>query len=206
MTLHQSVLKPHAPARDVFVSEDADILKDIALPGVAATIWRREMSPAFRTWINGLTFEELPRARTVVPFHLVEAAVLSACEIAGLAPCPERDTLASDIGALAIMAGRILGARYVRLRMEAAMSVTCPNFHVDNVPARLLCTYRGSGTEYVTEAGLEDPARYRQVPTGAVGLFRGSQWPSDEACGLLHRSPMPAEGEHARLLLVIDPA
>lgn len=206
MTLLQRVLEPRASARDVLVSEDPEILKDIALPGVAAAIWRRKMAPQFQAWINGLAFEDLPRTRTVVPFHLAEAAVLSACEIAGLAPCAERDTLASDIDALAMMAGRILGARYVRLRLEAAMSVTCPKFHLDNVPARLLCTYRGSGTEYVSETGLEDPRRYRQVPTGAVGLFRGGQWPSEERCGLLHRSPMAAEGEHARLLLVIDPA
>lgn len=206
MTVQQPALKPRASARDVLVARDPDILKDIALPGVAATIWRREMTPAFRRWIGGLAFEDLPSARTVVPFHLAEAAVLSACEIAGLASSPERDVLASDIGALAIMAGRVLGARYVRLRLEASMSVTCPKFHLDNVPARLLCTYRGSGTEYVTESGLEDPGRYRRVPTGAVGLFRGGQWPSQERCRLLHRSPTLAEGERARLLLVIDPA
>jgi hypothetical protein len=56
-----------------------------------------------------------------------------------------RDVLASDIGALAVMMARILDVDHVRLRLDVADEVMCPKFHIDRVPARLLCTYRGAG-------------------------------------------------------------
>ncbi|MEO9902181.1 MAG: DUF1826 domain-containing protein, partial [Nisaea sp.] len=74
------------------------------------------------------------------------------------------------------------------------------------VRARLLCSYRDAGTEYVAEADAADPACHKRMATGAVGLFRGARWSDDEICGLLHRSPHQGEGDAARLLLVVEPA
>jgi hypothetical protein len=69
-----------------------------------------------------------------------------------------RDVLASDIGALAVMMARILDVDHVRLRLDVADEVMCPKFHIDRVPARLLCTYRGAGTEYVPWALKRTPS------------------------------------------------
>lgn len=193
-------------ARDVYTDGERAILKDIALPGVAAAIWRRRLEGGFQGWINGLPVEQLPEVRISVPVPAVAGIVQAACDDAGMPSCAERNWLVGDIATLADLYQRVLQMGPVTLRLEVAHDITCPKFHVDNVPARLLCTYRGSGTEYVAETGLEDPRRYRSMPTGAVGLFRGGQWPSLERCGLFHRSPMLASGETARLLLVIDPA
>lgn len=192
-------------AADVIMSRDADILSEIASPGVAAAIWQRTPAADFQSWLDAFETEGLPDLRTVVPFHLAEAAVITACEAAGIEACPQRDMLAGDIAALSMMMARLLNIRHIRLRLDVADEVMCPKFHIDRVPARLLCTYRGAGTEYVPASSEHNPKRVRQLKTGAVGLFRGALWDGEEATGLKHRSPEVRPEDGARLLLVIDP-
>jgi len=192
-----------AVARDVIIGSGPDILADIHVPGVAAAIWKRTLDPDFQAWVDRLPLRHLPELRTVLPVHLAEAAVIAAFEKRGAPACAERDMLASDAAALALMLSKILNVRLVRLRLDVSDEVMCPKFHIDNVQARLLCTYRGAGTEYVPEREETDPGRVRQVPQGSVALFRGRQWPGEEMTGLLHRSP--ATGKGRRLLLVMDP-
>lgn len=193
-------------ARDVIIGRDPDILADIRDPGIAAAIWRRTPDPEFQRWVKALPKDNLPDLRTVVPVHLAEAAVRAACESHGLPACRERDMLASDVGALALMLAKTLTVRLLRLRLDVSEDVMCPKFHLDNVRARLLCTYRGAGTEYVPENVAEEPGRIRQVPPGGVAVFRGRQWSCDERTALLHRSPAATPAGGPRLLLVIDPA
>ncbi len=193
-------------ARDVIIGRDPDILADIRDPGIAAAIWRRTPDPEFQRWMNALPNENLPELRTVVPVHLAEAAVRAACESRGLPACRETDMLASDVGALALMLAKTLTVRLLRLRLDVSEDVMCPKFHLDNVRARLLCTYRGAGTEYVPENVAEETGRIRQVPPGGVAVFRGRQWSCDERTALLHRSPAATPASGPRLLLVIDPA
>lgn len=192
-------------AADVFVSRDADILNEIGSPGVAAAIWQRTPDTAFQSWIDQLAMDDLPELRTVVPVHLAEAAVIAACEKAGLEQCAQRDVLASDAAALTLMLAKTLDIRQVRIRLDVANEVMCPKFHIDHVPARLLCTYRGKGTEYVPATAEQDPKRIRSLTTGSVGLFRGALWDSEETTGIKHRSPEIGPNDDCRLLLVIDP-
>ncbi|AMN52652.1 hypothetical protein ACP90_09715 [Labrenzia sp. CP4] len=193
-------------ARDVIIGRDPDILADIRDPGIAAAIWRRTPDPEFQKWMNALPKGNLPDLRTVVPVHLAEAAVRAACESHGIPACRETDMLASDVGALALMLAKTLTVRLLRLRLDVSDDVMCPKFHLDNVRARLLCTYRGPGTEYVPENVAEETVRIRQVPLGGVAVFRGRQWSCGERTALLHWSPAATPAGGPRLLLVIDPA
>lgn len=192
-------------ARDVLMGREPDILEDIHLPSVAASIWVRTPAPEFQSWIDTLPVEQLPELATVVPVHLAEAAVLAAAETAGMPAGPELDMLAGDVGALALMVAKTLQVDQIRLRLDVSDEVMCPKFHTDNVVARLLCSYRGPGTDYVVDGMEGDPRNIRQVGTGSVALFRGRMWPDAESTGLLHRSPAVPEEIGARLLLVIDP-
>lgn len=198
--------KRQGPACDVHTGRDADILEDIALPGVAAVIWQRQLCPHFLASITAVPAASLPRMRLTVPIVQVETAVKQAAAAADLQSKAVFDYLARDIAHLARHLGKVHGARAVKLRLEVAEEVTCPKFHLDQVEVRLLCSYRGPGTEYVKAEAVGDPRRIRRVATGAAGLFRGAKWSSREPCGLLHRSPGAGPGEDCRLLLVLDPA
>lgn len=191
-------------ARDVVVGRQSEVLQDIALPGVAAAIWQRKPDAAFQDWIDSLVPEQLPELRIVVPVNQIEGAVRVACDNANTPTGLTQDWFARDVGLLARAFSDILEVDHVQIRLDIAFGKMCPSFHRDNVPARLLCTYRGPGTEYVPERHQDDPHRIRRMNTGSVELFRGSRWSADEPCGLLHRSPPVKAGFGPRLLLVID--
>ncbi|MCY6379939.1 DUF1826 domain-containing protein [Hoeflea prorocentri] len=193
-------------AQDVVIGRQAEILADITAPGVGAAIWQRNPHTSFQTWIDALAVEQLPNLRVTVPVELAEEAVRTACKIAKTPPGPEQKMLAGDVGALALIYGDVMKTDYVQIRLDVSDGAMCPKFHLDNVPARLLCTYRGPGTEYVPEIHRQEPERIRTMNTGSVGLFRGATWASGERSSLLHRSPGAQAASGPRLLLVIDAA
>jgi hypothetical protein len=103
----------------------------------------------------------------------------------------------------------VLPRAIVILRSDAARDAVttnaCRRFHIDAVTARLVCTYRGTGTQYGIGADGAEPRRVFTVPTGAPILLRGTLWPERPHSGLLHCSP-PIEGTgETRLVLVLDP-
>jgi hypothetical protein len=94
---------------------------------------------------------------------------------------------------------------HVQLRLDVVDTNACSKFHIDAVTARLVCTYRGTGTQYgISERGKE-PAEILTVPTGSPIFLRGTRWPESPPVGLLHRSPPIAGTGETRLLLVLDP-
>lgn len=172
--------------------------------GVAAAVWQRARDPAFAAWIDGLAPDRLPRLRTkVAPAHAANA-VHAACAQAGTPRGALRDRLAEDAGALALIFAGLMGAPMLRLRLDVVEDDACRRFHCDRVLARLLCTYRGAGTEYGAGAPGARPTDVRALEPGAAAVFRGALWPGEET-RLLHRSPPMARGGMARLLLVLDP-
>ena len=109
-------------ARDVIMARDPDILSDIHLPSVAASIWMRTPTPMFQAWIDALPIDQLPELNAVVPVHLAEAAVVAACETARTPAGREQDMLAGDVGALALMMAKILKTEHVKIRLDAHLT------------------------------------------------------------------------------------
>jgi len=103
----------------------------------------------------------------------------------------------------------------VGLRLHVLKGTMCPRFHVDRVPVRLLCTYQGTGTEWLPEDQVIRPSQLGPLPdqsveptnverlgTGTIALLKGESWVGNEGKGLVHRSPSP--GRHPRLVLALD--
>ncbi|MDM7933701.1 DUF1826 domain-containing protein [Tabrizicola sp.] len=195
--------KPRPRAVWVAASDHADGLDRIHDPGVAATLWRRQRDPDFAAWIDSLSPDHLPRLRQALPVTDVAAEVQAACDNSGLAASPQRDLLAADVAALALRFGTIMATPYVQLRLDVIQTNACRKFHCDRVVARLLCSYRGHGTEFGLAPGQTEVTQVRALCTGDAAIFRGTLWPGED-CGLLHRSPPIAGTGETRLLLVID--
>lgn len=118
----------------------------------------------------------------------------------------------------------LFGRREAGLRIRNLDKAMCPRFHVDRVPARMICSYGGIGTEWLPEYALDraklgmggcglpdaesgliaDPTAIRQMPAYAVGLMKGENWEGNEGHGLVHRSPQPTAVQPRRLLLTLD--
>ncbi|MBM3844737.1 MAG: DUF1826 domain-containing protein [Verrucomicrobia bacterium] len=163
---------------------------------------------------------------TAAPGRSLRASLAKHPLFSGAVRDDARHWVQEDFETLAIEFADILDCPKVRLRFNRIADDACAAFHVDTLPARLLCTYAGAGTQWADgqdvcrgELGLQgrtvtvanaaivpNPDRIRTMPTGAVALFKGRLWPGGETRGLVHRSHPVCCDEHARLLLVIDPA
>jgi hypothetical protein len=180
-------------------------LSTLHKPGCAAVLWRRQMPSDVQAWLEQLDPATLPNGRIILRPAKLAQAFEAMCHEAGTPPGSERDWLRDDVTELGEMFATLMGSEHVRLRLGVVTNNACRRFHIDALHARLICTYRGSGTQYGISTDGEAPSRVFQVATGAPFVLRGTLWPEDPPSGLLHRSP-PIEGTgEARLVLVLDP-
>lgn len=203
----QGMLKPFP--RPVVEGGEPEILRNITSPCCGLAIWRRRADPAFQDWVDGLAPENLPSLRMILPVNRVADAVVMACELASIPPGAERRILAEDVAALSAIFAELMAVDMLNLRLSPVTGDGCTRFHQDCVAARLLCTYRGPGTQYVLPDGDGDgdAGPVHQVATASVGVMRGKLWRGGRgpALSVLHRSPPLQAGEMPRLLLAIDP-
>ncbi len=203
MSLHQTIAGGALPG--VRVVDSPEGLSDIRAPETAAVLWRRRPLDGFQAWVDALYPERLPRARVILRPGMVRAAMGEICDACATPSGPERDLLVDDVAALADLFAEITGAAFVRLRLDAVTTNACRKFHIDAVTARLICTYRGSGTQFGIAARGDAPEQVFAAATGTPIILRGTRWPQKSGPGLLHRSP-PIEGSgQTRLVLVLDP-
>jgi hypothetical protein len=134
-----------------------------------------------------------------------------------------RSVLLKDIALLSDMFACLFDQDNVGLRLKVLDTTMCPRFHVDQVPCRLLTTYRGPATEWLPNEsadrnklgagnqGLSDDLSglfqqandIESMNAGDVALLKGEAWQGNEGRGLIHRSPINSGG-HKRLLLTLD--
>ena len=171
----------------------------------AGVIWRRPMQERVQSWLDALPVDQLPTGRIVLPVSQVRSAVTELMNISEMPDCAERQLLLDDICLLAHEFDELFVPTYLRLRFDVMTNNKCPKFHIDYVAARLLCTYRGVGTEYSFLDDQKRPAEIFSTPDCAVIVFRGTKWPTDCTNNLVHRSPKIYSENETRLLLVIEP-
>lgn len=137
---------------------------------------------------------------------------------------PGKAAMIRDMSGMLAIYADLLGCEHIGMRLEIVDQAMCPRFHVDRTGIRMLCTYRGPGTEYLTEAaadrgrlgaasmGLDDeisgvildPAGMGQAPTFSVVLLKGALWQGNECLGAIHRSPKVPQAQCPRIALVLD--
>jgi len=93
----------------------------------------------------------------------------------------------------------------VRLRLDRVATNACHKFHIDTLTTRLICTYRGTATQFGTFADDDGSFDIFSARTGAPIMLRGTLWPEVPSSRFRHRSP-PIEGTgETRLVLALDP-
>jgi len=186
-------------------------------PEIQLAQWRRPADPAIADWLAAHAGDLGGGLRqTLAPGQQPDLGRLPAG--AG------RDALAADIALLADMLAELLDAETIGYRLEVVGKAMCPRLHVDRVGIRLLCTYRGPGTEWVEDASVDrrflgaasggqpDESsglllrahRIEAIPAFAVALLKGSLWQGNGGRGIVHLSPVLAADEAPRVLLAMD--
>jgi len=131
--------------------------------------------------------------------------------------------LCNDISELVEMYCLLLDCEQVGVRLTVLERAMCPRFHVDMVPCRLVCTYHGPGSEWLShnkvdrrklgrgnnglvdeESGIfQNTQDINKINAGDVAILKGERWEGNAGAGLVHRSPQLHSGEK-RLLLTLD--
>lgn len=185
-------------------------LDQIHAPAVELVIWERQLIAGLSQWLAELHPEQCPDGRLLVPADHCRAAFKTLLDEAATPPGPMRDAFLADLVSLSETFCRIMDTDLVDIRLETVRHDGCWKYHRDHVPARLLTTYRGPGTQWVrpehSDAALSRQKDYgdpvEQFTDHAVGLFKGSK--ADHGRGIVHRSP-PILGTGAtRILLCLN--
>lgn len=198
------------PDRGVTIaSTDPATLLRVHEPGVNLAIWHRDLPPT-------LTGKALIGLMAAAPFTAVAAGTPQDMpdRMAAALPVPVPTDLLLDLADLAAVFAMVNGGRPgVRVRLEALTHDGCKKWHADQVGLRLLCTYRGPGTQWLPVDGGAPAARaldgapagpFGEIPPGAIALLKGERYPDNQGNGCIHRSPPAGPGPRARLLLCVD--
>ena len=127
-------------------------------------------------------------------------------------------TWRKDLRGIADLYFKISEDRPVTVRLESSDDARCPRFHVDHTHLRLLCTYRGESTEWLTEIQTDREAQVGGAPNEdiirfgepsnfglfTVGIMKGNAYPDNSGHGLVHRSPRVKGPNRTRILFCLD--
>lgn len=191
------------PVRRVDDREDLAAILDRETDAV---IWSRKVPPPVLSSLATMPVNAVREGRFTLPARQVTERVSALLADRSGLERETRDWLAADVEMLAGMFEKIFGVSHMLLRIEWVHDDACRLFHRDLVTARLICTYRGPGTEYGVADKGKQPSEVHTAPTGSVLLLKGGLWPETPRKRVLHRSP-PIEGTGvSRLVIVINEA
>ena len=181
-------------------------------------VWQRNLSEILQSSVSDfLAVNPTYERNLTVPANDAHSSIR---DMLGAESQPE---LSEDMAELVEMFCYLFDLKCAGLRLAVLDRAMCPRFHVDNVPCRLVTTYQGIATEWLSHqvvnrkklgtgnGGLPDDQSglYRnngdiqQLNCGDVALLKGELWEGNENAGLVHRSPA-LEQDERRLLLTLD--
>ena len=185
--------------------EDPSQLTVFSEKNYPAVIWSRQILPDVQSWIDQLDPTLLPNSRKIVHKSDIQETLEDVFNNARIPQSGQLDWLLKDITQLGKVFSNLMQVDFLRLRLDVVSTNSCRKFHVDSVAGRLICTYRGEGTQCGISRDENEPVDIFSVPTGSPVLLSGLLSSKENGLELLHRSP-PIEGTGVRrFVLVFDP-
>ena len=190
----------------VMLNCDRALALALTTPAAGVGVWCRP-PPDIHEALAACPAGALPDGR-VITAATTDAIAAGLHEILshGQLPVAVSAGLAADAAGLARHFARATAARRLQIRLDVINGPACRRFHQDHVRARLLCSYRGPGTELgAADVDRDAGPAALSLATGWVAVLRGHRHPLG-AGPLLHRSPQPPPDgpTDTRLLLAID--
>ena len=202
-----------------YLTSDSSNITEICKDNINISIWKRQLELPLKDKANTLLSQKP---------HLQFSEVLSPDKVVKILNT-ELDSdiymlsLYEDISRLVEMFRNLFDLNEVWLRIDAIDNPMCPRFHTDRVKCRLVTTYAGPGTQWLSNncvdrmklghgnEGLSDEqsglfresSQIEQLDIGDVALLKGEAWEGNEGSGIVHRSPH-VRGNYKRLYVTID--
>ncbi|GAC34971.1 DUF1826 domain-containing protein [Paraglaciecola polaris] len=201
------------------LGDSCSVLPDIYQEQNNLVIWQRTLSKDLLEHI-AQCIEQNPRLN--VEKAIIASSISDDLSMA-LAPLGFNGDLIENIGSLVDMFCCLFDLKRAGLRLKVLEQAMCPRFHVDWVPCRLVTSFCGPGTQWLTNEAVDrtklgtgnnglsddqsgiyvDDRSIQAMTSGDVALLKGEGWFENEGAGLVHRSP-PNSANEKRLLLTLD--
>ena len=189
-------------------------------PSVLNNIHKSEVNIAiFDRGISPLKQEVVGLLKSELEFRSSGSTETIFNDIANNIELSDCNLIKQDIKDLLQLFSKVTNAHSFRLLLASVRGDMCMKFHTDINDLRMLCTYEGPGTLWLTEDNINQEAtdasgeddcvvidqnRIQQVKTGSVVILKGAIYPKEGTKPILHRSPSIEENGGERLLLRID--
>lgn len=197
--------------------DSREVLQEVGAPDVTVAVWSRTIPPDVQA---GLAAWAAAEPEPLV-WHWPLQGPRWSDVLSALTP-DAAAWLQADVERWVRDMARWSQRHHLAVRLGWVTDATCPRFHVDWLPLRLLCTYVGPGTEWIAPedancAALQAPAgadglqvgllrtgaAVRRAGAGEVLVGKGRGHPH-RVCGFVHRSPAIPHRNLARVVLVIS--
>lgn len=199
------------------IADKPEVLPQILQAGVNLCLWQRPIQKAIVKELAGLEPTDLPDVRCVTSRESFDQDVVALMRQQGLDPL-SFPYWRADLRQLADCYFELSQDREVTLRLVTTDEDNCRRFHVDRTHLRLLCTYQGPGTEWLSNDQVDRLAQTSGAPNEAivrfgepaefagfdVGIMKGDAFPGNAGQGLVHRSPPIERARKKRVLLCLD--
>jgi len=214
-----SDIQEQVKSRKAAISHHPSVFTEIYQEDVNIAIWQRDLSNEVDNCVQKLldTNSNYEKTLVVKPNDAYTKLIQADSTL------QNAQALCQDIAELVDMYCLLYELKQVGLRLATLDRAMCPRFHVDRVPCRLVCTYHGGASEWLShdkvdrsklgkgnnglvdeKSGLyQSEQDINQLKVGDVAMLKGELWHGNENAGLVHRSPQVPAGEK-RLLLTLD--
>jgi len=187
------------------------VLKNIHHKDVNIAIYKREVK-TLANEISGLLVQDVSFSGDGTSDDILK-------EISKVLPPSKYPLILQDIKELLQNFKEVTNSNEFRLMLKTVKTNMCRRFHTDINDLRLLCTYSGPGTLWLTDDNINlkvvktrgskdnifiEQERIQQANTGAVVLLKGALYPDENTKAVVHCSPSIEEDAQKRLLLRMD--
>ena len=128
---------------------------------------------------------------------------------------PGRTAVYEDVRLLSELLSDLTDCPRVGVRIEVLDRAMCPHWLVDRVGLRLLSTWLGPATEWLsdadadrsqlgTDAVMPHPSALRCANAGDILVLKGEDWPGNVGYGVIHRSPTLTQAHPLRIIAALD--
>lgn len=193
------------------------LLRRILEPGVNLCLWQRPAQSVIVRELSSLKASDLPDVRCSTSLDSFDHDLDRLLQQQGLDPLAFNNWRI-DLRQLAHHYFGVSNDRDVTMRLVTTDEDDCRRFHVDYTHLRLLCTYRGRGTEWLANEQVDRFAQSRGAPNDEIirfgepfrfepfwaGILKSHAYPGNADNGLVHRSPPISGSGETRVLFCLD--
>src|ERR1700739_612460 len=211
---HQTIENTLELTGHVVYADTMEQLIDIHLPYINLALYPREVPQQLNDFIIGLDLDKFPSIHGNLNCHEIHTLLKSSLrnittDIEGL------NLFIEDIKIISEHFSAITGTKFIRFNLYTVESNLCKYFHADYNNLRLLCTYRGEGTQWLLNEdatsssgrrldNIIDRDRIQRFETFWVGVLKGEAYKNNKGNGIIHRSPPVGKKSAKQILLKLD--